>query len=123
MSKFFMVRDFKWLEYAIAVLIAALLAWALTQGLDSIIPRIYDDSSESYFVNVLKDAYDSGEITHAESREILQVHRNSQLRFKLEKWRIRFLFVLSIGISAIVTVLLFKKYRLLRFRERLSAEQ
>jgi ABC-type nickel/cobalt efflux system permease component RcnA len=118
-----MVRDFKWLEYAIAVLIAALLAWALTQGLDSIIPRIYDDSSESYFVNVLKDAYDSGEITHAESREILQVHRNSQLRFKLEKWRIRFLFVLSIGISAIVTVLLFKKYRLLRFRERLSAEQ
>jgi ABC-type nickel/cobalt efflux system permease component RcnA len=123
MAKSLMVRNFKWLEYTIAVLIAALLAWVLIWALDSIVPRIYDDLSESYFVDALKDAYDSGEITHAESREILQIHRNSQLRFKLDKWRIRLLFVLSIGISAAVTVLLFKKYRLLRFRERLSAEQ
>jgi len=118
-----MIRNFRWLEYTIAVLIAALLAWVLIWALDSIVPRIYDYSSESYFVDVLKDAYDSGEITHAESREILEIHRNSQLRFKLEKWRIRLLFVLSIGISTAVVVLLFKKYRLLRFRERLSAEQ
>jgi hypothetical protein len=123
MAKSLMIRSFRWLEYTIAVLIAALLAWVLIWALDSIVPRIYDDSSESYFVDVLKDAYDSGEITHAESQEILQIHRNSQLRFKLEKWRIRLLFVLSIAISTTVTVLLFKKYRLLRFRERPSAEQ
>jgi len=123
MSRFLMIRSFRWLEYAIAVLIAALLAWVLIWALDNIIPRIYDDLSEGYFVDILKEAYDSGEITYAESQEILEIHRNSQLRFKLERWRIRLLFVLSIGISVTVTVLLFKKYRLLRFRERLSAEQ
>jgi len=118
MGKSLIVHGFKWLEYAIGVFLGASLAFAIAQGLNIISPGIYDYSSEQDLARALKKAYDSGEITHAESRQILRIHRNSQVRFKLEIWRIRLLYVVSICISAVVTVLLFKKYRLLRFRER-----
>ncbi len=119
MAKFFMVRSFRWLEYGIAILIAALLAWALIQALDSITPRIYDYSSEQNLAGALREGYESGEITYLESQEMLEIYRDDQVRFRLERWRIRLLYALSIGVSTAVTVLLFKKYRLLRFRERL----
>ncbi|MBA7634256.1 hypothetical protein ES703_41839 [subsurface metagenome] len=109
-----MVRSFRWLEYAIAILIATLLAWALIQALDSITPRIYDYSSEKDLVDALKEGYESGQITYAEMQEMLEIYREAQLRFRLERWRIRLLYALSICVSA----LLFRKYRLLRFRER-----
>ena len=115
-----MIRSFKWLEYTIAVLIGASLPWTLTQALDSITPRIYDYSSEEDFVEPLREGYKTGQITYAEMWEMLEIYRDAQLRFKLERWRMRLLYVLSIGVSAAVTVLLFRKYRLLRFRERLK---
>ena len=115
-----MVRSFKWLEYTTAVLIAALLPWTLARGLDSIIPRIYDYSSEEDLVELFREGYKTGQITYAEMWEMLEIYRDAQLRFKLERWRMRLLYALSIGVSAAVTVLLFRKYRLLRFRERLK---
>jgi hypothetical protein len=120
MAKFLMVRSFRGLEYGITILIAALLAWALIQALDSITPRIYDYSLEEDFVEPLKEGYETGQIIYAEMQEMLEIYRDAQVRFRLERWRIRLLYALSIGVSAAVTVLLFRKYRLLRFRERLK---
>lgn len=115
-----MVRSFRWLEYGIAVLIAAFIAWDLMQPLDSITPRIYDYSLEKDFIEPLREGYESGQITYAEMQEMLEIYRDDQLRFRLERWRIRLLYALSIGIPTAVMVLLFRKYRLLQFRERLK---
>ena len=115
-----MVCSFRGLEYGITILIAALLAWALIQALDSITPRIYDYSLEEDFVEPLKEGYEAGQITYVEMQEMLEIYRDAQVRFRLERWRIRLLYALSIGVSTAVAVLLFRKYRLMRFRERLK---
>lgn len=118
MVKSLFVRSFSCLEYGIAVFLAASLVLALTRGLDTLIPRIYDYSSEQDLVDALREGYESGQITYLESREMLQIYRDDQAGFRLEKWRIRLLYAVSICILVAVIVLLFKKYRLLRFRER-----
>lgn len=112
MAKSLMVRSFRGLEYAIAILMAALLAWALIQGLDSITPRIYDYSSEKDLINDIRDGYKSGQIAYAEMQETLEIYREAQVRFRLERWRIPLIYALSICVAA----LLFRQYRLLRFR-------
>jgi len=119
MVKSLPVRAFSCLEYGIAFLFAASLTFMLTQGLGSLVPQIYDYSSEQDLVGALREGYGTGEITYLESREMLQIYRDSRAEFRLERWRIRLLYTVSICTSAIVTVLLFKKYRSLRFRERL----
>lgn len=118
MVKFLMLRAFSCLEYGIAVLFTASLAIALARGLDSLIPRIYDYSAEEDLVEALREGYESGQITYLESQEMLQIYRDDQPGFRLERWRIRLLYAVSICISAGFMVLLFKKYRSLRFRER-----
>ncbi len=115
-----MVCSFRVLEYGIAVLIGASFAYAFGEGLNILRPSIYDYSLEEDFVEPLKEGYETGQITYAESQEILQIYRDDQVRFRLERWRIRLLYALSIGVSAAVTALLFRQYRLLRFRERLG---
>ena len=120
MAKSLMVRGFSWLEYTIAVFIVASFALILAFGLDRICPEIYDYSAEADLVDDLREAYQSGEITYTESREILEIYRNDQLTYTLEKWRIWLLFAVLIIVSAVAMVLLFRKYRLLRFRERFS---
>lgn len=118
MVKSLTLRVFSCIEYGIAVFLAASLVLTLARGLDTLIPRMYDYSTEQDLVNALREGYEAGEITYLESREILQIYRDDQPRFKLECWRIRLLYAVSICISAIIMVLLFKKYRSLRFRER-----
>ena len=120
MAKSLMVRSFRWLEYGIAVLVGASFAFAFGGGLNILRPSIYDYSLEEDFVEPLKEGYETGQITYAEMQEMLEIYRDAQVRFRLERWRIRLLYALSIGVSAAVTVLLFRKYRLLRFRERLK---
>ena len=120
MVKFLMVRSFRWLEYTIAILIGASFAYAFGQGLNILRPSMYDYSLEEDFVDGLKEGYETGQITYAEMQEMLEIYRDAQVRFRLERWRIRFLYALSIGVSAAVTALLFRQYRLLRFRERLK---
>jgi len=120
MAESLMVRSFRWLEYGIAILIGASFAFAFGQGLNILRPSIYDYSLEEDFVDPLKEGYETGEITYPEMQEMLEIYRDSQVRFRLERWRIRLFYALSIGVSTTATVLLFKKYRLLRFRERLK---
>jgi len=120
MVKFLMVCSFRCLEYGIAVLVGASFAFAFGGGLNILRPSIYDYSLEEDFVDPLKEGYETGQITYPESQEILQIYRDDQVRFRLERWRIRLLYALSIGASAAVTALLFRKYRLMRFRERLK---
>lgn len=120
MVKSLPVRVFICIEYGIVFLFAASLTLALTQGLGNLVPQIYDYSAEQDMVGALREGYGAGEITYLESKEILQIYRDNQPEFRLERWRIRLLYTVSICISVIVTVLLFKKYRSLRFRERLQ---
>lgn len=120
MVKFLMVCSFRCLEYAIAILVGASFAFAFGQGLNILRPSMYDYSLEEDFVEPLKEGYETGHITYVEMQEILEIYRDGEVRFRLERWRIRLLYALSIGASAAVTVLLFRQYRLMRFRERLK---
>ena len=118
MVKSLMVGVFGCLEYAIAFLFIASLAFTLAPGLDKLVPWAYDYSAEEDLAEALRQGCESKQITSQESREILQIYRDDQAGFRLDKWRIRLLYAVSICISAAVMVLLFKKYRSLRFRER-----
>lgn len=114
----FVTRGFTCLEYAIAVSLTASFAFVLGQGLNAISPKIYDYSAEQDFVETLMRDSEAGEITYPETQEELQIYRDDQLRYRLETWRIRLTFAVSFVICAVVVALLFRKYRLLRFRER-----
>jgi hypothetical protein len=111
-------RGFTCLEYAIAVSLTASLAFVLGQALNAIGPKIYDYSAEQDFVGTLRQASEAGEMTYPEIQEMLQIYRDDQLRYRLETWRIRLTFAVSFAICAVVIALLFRRYRLLRFRER-----
>jgi hypothetical protein len=111
-------RGFTCLEHAIAVSLTVSFAFVLGQGLNAISPRIYDYSTEQDFVETLIQAAEAGEMTYAETQEMIQIYRDDQPRYRLETWRVRLTFAVSFVICAVVVVLLFRKYRLLRFRER-----
>ncbi len=116
MVKSLMVGVFGCLEYGIAFLFIASLAFTLAQGLDSLVPGVYDYSAEDDLIEAVREGYESGQITSQESREILQIYRDHQTG--LERRRIYLIYAVSICISAVIIVLLFRKYRSLRFRER-----
>jgi hypothetical protein len=111
-----MVGVFGCLEYAIAFLFIASLAFTLAQGLDKLVPWAYDYSAGDELIKAVGEGYESKQITSQQGREILQIYRDDQTR--LERLRTCILYAVSICISAAVMVLLFKKYRSLRFRER-----
>jgi hypothetical protein len=111
-------RGFACLEYAVAVSLAASLAFVLGQSLNTISPGIYDYSSEEDFVEALRQAAKAGEMTYLETRELLRIYREDQLSYRLESWRVHLTFAISFAICAVVVAILFRKYRLLRFRER-----
>jgi hypothetical protein len=116
--KSLVTRGFTCLEYAMAVCLAASCAVVLGRGLNTISPKIYDYSSERDFVVALRQASEAGEVTYPEAREMLQIYRDDRLSYRLETWRARLTFVISFAVSTLAVALLFKKYRLLRFRER-----
>lgn len=116
MVRFFVVGVFSCIEYGIAFLLVVSLSFTLAQGLDSLVPGVYDYSTEQELLEAVKEGYESKQITSQQGREILQIYRDDQNR--LERLRTYILYAVSICISAAVLVLLFKEYRLLRFRER-----
>jgi hypothetical protein len=116
MVRFFVVGVFSCIEYGIAFLSVVSLSFTLAQGLDSLVPGVYDYSTEQELLEAVKEGYESKQITSQQGREILQIYRDDQDR--LERLRTYILYAVSICISAAVLVLLFKEYRLLRFRER-----
>jgi hypothetical protein len=111
-----MVGVFGCLEYAVAFLFIASLAFALTQGLDILIPEVYDYSAEDELIKDVREGFESKQITAQQGGEIFRIYRDDQAR--LQRRRTYILYAVSICVSAIVTMLLFKKYRSLRFRER-----
>jgi hypothetical protein len=117
MVKFLVAGVFTCIEYAIVFLFIASLAFTLAQGLDGLVPGVYDYSAEQDLLEVVKEGYESKQITPQQGGEILQIYRDDQTRG--QRLRTYILYAVSICISAAVSVLLFKKYRLLRFRERL----
>lgn len=116
MVKFLVVGVFTCIEYAIVFLFIASLAFTLAQGLDGLVPGVYDYSADQELLETVREDYESKQITSQQGREILQIYRNDQAG--LQRLRTCILYAVSICISVIVTVLLFKKYRSLRFRER-----
>jgi hypothetical protein len=118
MVKFLLVSVFTCIEYAIVLLFIASIAFVLEQGLDVLVLRVYDDSAEQKILEeAVSEGFESKQITAQEGMEILQIYREEQDRNK--KLRTYILYAVSICISAAFMMLLFKKYRLLRFRERI----
>ncbi len=116
MVKSLIIGVFGCIEYAVAFLFIASLAFTLTQGLDILIPEVYGYSTEDELTKAVKDGFESKQITSQQAGEIWRIYRDDQAR--LQRFRIRILYAVSLCISVVVLVLLFKKYRSLRFRER-----
>ncbi len=117
-AKSLAAHGFACLEYAVAVSLAASIAFLLGQALNAVSPKMYDYLAEEDFVEALRQATKVGEMTYLETREYLRIYREDQPRYRLEIWRIRLTFAVSFAICVVVVVLLFKRYRRLRFRER-----
>jgi hypothetical protein len=116
MVKSLMVGVFGCLEYAIAFLFIASLAFTLAQGLDILIPEVYDYSAEDELIKAVREGFESKQITYQQGQEIFLAYQDDQTG--LQRLRTCILYAVSICILAAVMVLLFKKYRSLRFRER-----
>jgi hypothetical protein len=114
-----MIGAFRCFEYAVVFLFVVSLAILLAQGLDGFVPRVYDYSAERELLEIIEEGCKTKQITAQQGGGILQIYRDDQPRFKLECWRVHLIYAVSICASAAVSVLLFKKYRSLRFRERL----
>jgi hypothetical protein len=116
MVKFLSLGVFRCLEYAIAFLFIASLAFTLIRGLDILIPEVYDYSTEDELTKAVREGFESKQITSQQGGEILQTYRDEQAG--LQRLCSYIIYAVSVCISAGFTVLLFKKYRSLRFRER-----
>ena len=116
MVKSLSLSAFRFLEYAVVFLFIASLVFILAQGLDIIVPEVYDYSAEDELTQAVREAFESKQITSQQAGEIWRIYRDDQT--KLQRLRTRILYAVSICVSAVVSVLLFKKYRSLRFRER-----
>lgn len=116
MVKFFSLGAFRCLEYAIAILFIASLAFAFEQGLDKIVPWAYDYAAQDNLADELMQGYQSKQVTYQQAEEMLLAYKDEQAR--RQRLRTYILYAVSICISAGFTVFLFKKYRTLRFRER-----
>lgn len=111
-----MLGAFRCLEYAIAFLFIASLAFAFEQGLDKIVPWAYDYAAQDNLADELRQACESKQVTRRQAEEMFLTYEDEQIR--LQRQRTYILYIVSVCISAGFTVLLFKKYRTLRFRER-----
>jgi hypothetical protein len=117
MVKFFIVGVFTFLEYAIAFLFIASLSFAFEQGLDKIVPWTYDYAAQDNFIEELRQGCDSKQITVRQADQMLLAYQDEKAG--LQRLRTYILYAVSICISAAFMMLLFKKYRSLRFRERI----
>ena len=90
-----------------------------TFGILKLTDRIYH-TRESHFKSILKRAYDSGEIDEYDGREMVKGYREDHwFRYGICVTIILLQGTISICLAVFTTLQLFKKYRLLRFRERL----
>ena len=116
MVKFLVLSAFRCFEYAIVFLFIASIAFALAQGLGNFVPEAYTTLAEEELTKAVKDGFESKQITSQQAGEIFRIYRSEQAR--LQKRRTHVIYAVSICVSAGLMVVLFKKYRSLRFRER-----
>lgn len=116
MVKLLTLGAFRCFEYVIVLLFIISLTFAFEQGLDKYVPWTYDYAAMDAFAKELLQACDDKQITRRQADEMFLAYGDEQVEF--EKRRTYVLYAVSACISAGFAVLLFKKYRLLRFRER-----
>jgi hypothetical protein len=116
MVKLLVLNAFRCFEYAIVFLFIASLTFILARGLDKIAPWKYDYAAQDNLAKELRQGYESKQVTRQQAEEMFLAYQDD--RAGLQRLRSYILYAVSICISAAVVVLLFKKYRSLRFRER-----
>ena len=117
MAGLLVVGIFACLEYIVACLFIASIAFPLAQGLDFLAPGAINYSAEQELLEAISEGQKSGQIAARDVGQILQIYRDDQAR--CQKLRMYSLYAVSICISAGFTVFLFRKYRSMRYRERL----
>ena len=116
MVKSFSLGAFRFFEYIISFLFIVSLTFAITQGLDKIVPWTYDYEAQENFIKELRMGHESGQITRGQADEMLLAYQDEH--DEIQRRRIYIIYAVSVCISAGFVVLLFKVYRKLRFRER-----
>jgi hypothetical protein len=116
MVKSLSLGAFRCFEYTATFLFIVSLAFAFEQGLDKIVPWTYDYAAQDDLAKDLLQGCASKQVTRRQAEEMFLAYQDQQAR--LQRLRSYILYAVSICISAGFVVLLFKKYRSLRFRER-----
>jgi hypothetical protein len=129
MKKNSLIQWFSCLEKTAAVLLGIVLFLIILRGsndffgISKLTDRIYFTNELHFKRSILKPAYDSGEIDEYDGREILKNYRKEHwFRYVICMTIILLQGIISIGLAVFTTRQLFKKYRLLRFRERLAGK-
>jgi len=111
------------IEYIATGLIIAFLSIALLRGLDQLINfKLYSTDEERAFVqDIRREFFKEKEWTKEDYDAAVNAYRNNRwIRYKVFQFYTIGLLIISIAIPSIAMVDLFKKYRKLEWREKLS---
>lgn len=129
MKKNSLIQWFSYLEKTVAVLLGIVLFLIILRGsndlfgISRLTDKLYFEAELRFKRNIIRPAYDSGEIDEYEGREILKNYRKEHwFRYGIYTAIILLQCIISISLAVFTIRQLFKKYRLLRFRERLAGK-
>jgi len=124
-----LIQWFSYLEKSAFVLFGFVLFLIILRGSNNtfgilkLTDRIYT-TGERRFKRHVKQAYDAGEIDEYDGREMVKNYQEDHwFRYGLCKIIVLLQGTISICLAVFTTHQLYKKYRLLRFRERLWGNQ
>lgn len=127
MKKITLIQWFSHLEKTVALLLGTVLFLIILRGsndlfgISKLTDRIYFTNELHFKRSILKPAYASGEIDEYDGQEILKNYREEHwFRYGICTAIILLQGIISISLAVFTTQQLFKKYRLLRFREQLA---
>lgn len=123
-----LIRWLSYLEKVASVLLGIVLFLIILRGsndlfgISTLTNRIYFTDELHFKRSILKPAFDSGEIDEYEGREILKNYRKEHwFRYGACITIILLQCIISISLAVFTTLQIYKKYRLLRFGERLAS--
>ncbi|MFA5251893.1 MAG: hypothetical protein WC454_04835 [Phycisphaerae bacterium] len=116
MVKSLALGAFRCFEYAAAFLFIVSLAFVFEQGLDKLVPWTYDYAAQDDLAADLRKGCEDKQVTRRQADEMFLAYQDEQAG--LQRQRTYILYAVSACVSAGFAVLVFKKYRSLRFRER-----
>jgi hypothetical protein len=129
MKKSSLIPWFSYLEKIVAILLGIVLFLIILRGsndlfgISKLTDKIYFTNELHFKSSTLKPAYDSGEIDDYDGQEILKNYREEHwFRHGICMVIILLQGIISISLAVFTTQQLFKKYRQLRFRERLTSK-